>query len=124
MEKIDTDLSKYVLSHIISAKGTSMAISYEELMADVRSAWAADTWAVHAAASSAFRAEVEEYQAIGAVLARARATLKLTQPVLSQLTGIQQAEISRIESGSANPTAATLFKLTGALGLKVVIEPR
>jgi ribosome-binding protein aMBF1 (putative translation factor) len=47
----------------------------------------------------------------------------LTQRQLSGRTGIQQSEISRIEGGRANPTAATLAALAGALGGELRIVP-
>ena len=43
----------------------------------------------------------------------------LTQQQLAARSGIDQAEISRIERGQANPTTATLGALTRALGLDV-----
>jgi transcriptional regulator with XRE-family HTH domain len=47
----------------------------------------------------------------------------LTQRQLSARTGIQQSEISRIEGGRANPTAATLAALASALGGELRIVP-
>jgi XRE family transcriptional regulator, regulator of sulfur utilization len=47
----------------------------------------------------------------------------LTQRQLSTRTGIQQSEISRIEGGRANPTAATLASLARALGGELRIVP-
>ncbi len=47
----------------------------------------------------------------------------LTQRQLSGRTGIQQSEISRIEGGRANPTAATLAALARALGGELRILP-
>lgn len=47
----------------------------------------------------------------------------LTQKQLADLSGIDQAEISRIERGQANPTTATLSALTRALGLDVQLVP-
>ena len=44
---------------------------------------------------------------------------KLTQRQVSALSGIQQAEISRIEGGRANPTFQTVQVLARALGAKV-----
>ena len=44
---------------------------------------------------------------------------KLTQRQLSALSGIQQAEISRIEGGRANPTFQTVQVLARALGARV-----
>jgi len=46
------------------------------------------------------------------------------QPALSAVTGVQQSEISRIESGAANPTVATISKLGGALDLKLALTPQ
>ena len=48
---------------------------------------------------------------------------RLTQRQLSARTGIQQSEISRIEGGRANPTAATLAALARALGGELRIVP-
>ena len=47
----------------------------------------------------------------------------LTQRQLSARTGIQQSEISRIEGGRANPTAATLGALARTLGGELRIMP-
>ncbi len=47
----------------------------------------------------------------------------LTQRQLSGRSGIQQSEISRIEGGRANPTAATLAALARALGGELRIVP-
>jgi transcriptional regulator with XRE-family HTH domain len=49
---------------------------------------------------------------------------KLTQRQLSARSGIQQAEISRIEGGRANPTVATVFALAKALGGDLAIRAR
>ena len=43
----------------------------------------------------------------------------LTQKQLAAASGIDQAEISRIERGQANPTTATLGALTRALAVDV-----
>jgi transcriptional regulator with XRE-family HTH domain len=48
---------------------------------------------------------------------------RLTQRQLSARTGIQQSEISRIEGGRANPTAASLAALAHALGGELRIVP-
>ena len=56
-------------------------------------------------------------------LAAQRRALNLTQKQLADRTGIDQAEISRIERGQANPTTATLGTLTRALGLDVRLVP-
>jgi transcriptional regulator with XRE-family HTH domain len=72
---------------------------------------------------AAFTAEVDERAELGSMLAYARKANSLTQPALSELCGIQQAEISRIERGVSNPTAATLLRLADALGQKLTLVP-
>ncbi len=49
----------------------------------------------------------------------------MTQKQLEKVTGIPQSEISRIESGHANPTLATLRTLVRALGgdIRIVERP-
>src|SRR5829696_7775852 len=56
-------------------------------------------------------------------LAAQRRAQHLTQKQLADRSGIDQAEISRIERAQANPTTATLAALTGALGLDVQLVP-
>ncbi len=78
---------------------------------------------MYEAAASEFVAEVNARAELGAALAAARKARSLTQPALSELTGIQQAEISRIERGIGNPTATTLFRLAEALGQSLTLVP-
>ncbi|EPR75474.1 hypothetical protein ADILRU_2017 [Leifsonia rubra CMS 76R] len=100
-----------------------MEKKFNELADRAKAAWSDDTRRVSETASSEFVAEVNERAALGAVLASARKAKSLTQPALSALTGIQQAEISRIERGVGNPTATTLLRLAEALGQKVTLLP-
>ena len=46
----------------------------------------------------------------------------LTQKELASLTGIHQADISKIENGNANPSLKTLRKLAKGLGATLKIE--
>ncbi len=55
-----------------------------------------------------------------AVLA-ARAKAGLSQKELSELTGIDQSDISKIERGVANPSVATLERIAAALGGRLTI---
>jgi len=48
----------------------------------------------------------------------------LTQRQLSTRSGVQQAEISRIEGGRANPTLSTLTALASALGGELSIRAK
>jgi DNA-binding phage protein len=100
-----------------------MAKNFNELADRAKAAWSDDTRRVYEAAASEFTAEVNERAELGALLATARKARSLTQPALSELTGIQQAEISRIERGAGNPTAATLLRLADALGHKLTLVP-
>lgn len=72
-----------------------------------------------------FRAEYDALEpefAIIQALINARKDAGLTQKRLSELTGISQGDISKLETGSANPSLRTLRRLAGALGKKVKIE--
>ena len=60
---------------------------------------------------------------LGVELILLRRRHRLTQRQLSERTGIQQSEISRIEGARANPTAATLAALAHALGGELRIVP-
>ena len=46
----------------------------------------------------------------------------ITQKQLAEKTGINQADISRLENGNANPSIRTLKKLAEGLGMKLKIE--
>ena len=52
----------------------------------------------------------------------ARKSTGLTQKQLSEKTGISQADISKLESGNANPSLRTLQRLATGMGMKVKIE--
>lgn len=71
-----------------------------------------------------FRAEWEalepEYQIVRSMLL-ARERRGMTQAMLSEATGVSQADISRIESGKANPSVKTLKRLAKGLGCRLVI---
>ena len=47
----------------------------------------------------------------------------LTQRQLAAKSGVQQADISRIEAGEANPTLATIAALAYALGAELALAP-
>ena len=52
----------------------------------------------------------------------ARKESGLTQKQLSERTGIAQADISKLESGNANPSVRTLQRLAAGMGMRVKIE--
>lgn len=52
----------------------------------------------------------------------ARIEQGLTQQKLSELSGISQADISRLEGGTANPSLKTMQRIAAALGKTVQIK--
>lgn len=62
-----------------------------------------------------------EFQIIKSII-DSRNELSLTQKDLSDLTGIHQSEISKIENGNANPSLKTLERIARAMGKKVRIS--
>ncbi|MDY3863944.1 MAG: helix-turn-helix transcriptional regulator [Eubacteriales bacterium] len=62
-----------------------------------------------------------EYQIIRVML-NSRAEKSLTQQQLSKITGIPQADISRLENGNANPSLRTLQRLAEGMGMKLKLE--
>jgi transcriptional regulator with XRE-family HTH domain len=64
---------------------------------------------------------LHDYYGLVGELIRLRRHRQMTQKQLEVATGIPQSEISRIESGHANPTLATLRKLVRALGGEIRI---
>ena len=72
-----------------------------------------------------FKAEYEslepEFAIIKAML-EARKSMGMTQKELSDKTGITQGDISKLESGNANPSVRTLQRLASGMGMKLKIE--
>lgn len=62
-----------------------------------------------------------EFQIVRAMI-DARQKLSMTQKELAEITGISQADISRMESGNANPSLRTLQRLAAGLGMAVKVE--
>ena len=62
-----------------------------------------------------------EYDLIRA-LTEARKNQNLTQKQLSEKTGITQADISRIENGTRNPSLEMIKRLAGGLGMRLRLE--
>ncbi|MCI6377067.1 MAG: helix-turn-helix domain-containing protein, partial [Clostridiales bacterium] len=46
----------------------------------------------------------------------------LTQKQLAEKTGIAQADISKLESGNANPSLRTLRRLAEGMGMQIKLE--
>lgn len=72
-----------------------------------------------------FRKEYEaiqpEMDAIRAIV-DARASQNLTQKELAERTGINQADISKIENGTRNPSLNLLKRLAYGMGMALKIE--
>ncbi len=72
-----------------------------------------------------FRAEYEalepEFSIIQAMI-DARKASGLTQKELAERTGIAQADISKLENGSANPSLRTLRRLAAGMGMQLKLE--
>ena len=62
-----------------------------------------------------------EYQIIKAML-ETRNEKAMTQKQLADITGIPQADISRLENGNANPSLRTLQRLADGMGMKLKLE--
>ena len=57
--------------------------------------------------------------ALGQALIAAREKASLSQRELAKISGVMQAEISKIEQGRGNPTLLTLQKLAKSLGVTI-----
>ena len=72
-----------------------------------------------------FRAEYEalepEFAIIQAII-DARKSHGITQQQLAEKTGIAQADISKLENGSANPSLKTMQRLASGMGMKLKVE--
>ena len=55
-------------------------------------------------------------------LIEARRASGMTQKELSELTGIAQGDISKLEKGNANPSLRTLIRLAEGMGMKLKLE--
>lgn len=66
--------------------------------------------------------DIDIIDMVASELIRARGIVGMTQKQLSEITGIYQADISKIERGIANPSLATLKRLANGMGLKLRIE--
>ena len=74
---------------------------------------------------TAFKAEYDalepEFSIIQAMI-DARKASGMTQQQLAEKTGIAQADISKLENGSANPSLRTLRRLAAGMGMQLKLE--
>ena len=72
-----------------------------------------------------FRAEYEALEpefAIMQAMIDARKATGMTQKQLAEVTGINQADISKLERGSGNPSLRTLQRLAAGMGMRIKLE--
>lgn len=72
-----------------------------------------------------FKAEWDALQPerqIAQAMLAGREKADLTQRELAEATGIAQADISRLESGTANPSLRTLKRLASGMGMQLKLE--
>ena len=64
----------------------------------------------------------QKYVDLGLNIALYRKKAGLTQEQLADVTGIHQTNISKLESGTANPSLRTLKRLAAGMGMKLKLE--
>ena len=74
------------------------------------------------AESRAAREVFSQAYVLASALVQARKASGLTQKVLAEKSGVQQADISRMENGSMIPTMNTFLKLMDALGVSLTLK--
>ena len=62
-----------------------------------------------------------EFQIVRAII-EGREEKGFTQAQLAEATGINQANISRLENGAGNPSLQTLKRLAAGMGMKLKLE--
>ena len=85
-----------------------------ELIASVTADWTAEDWQAARVAKVAMQME-SEMIALAHFMVTQRKALGISQRELARLSGIQQAEISKLEKRKGNPTRLTQIKLRDAL---------
>jgi XRE family transcriptional regulator, regulator of sulfur utilization len=96
-----------------------LATSYEEFLQELENE-ASDEGPEAVAELNAFRVR---YQ-LARELMEARRQHAYTQQRLAEISGVDQGEISKIETGRANPTVATVTALAAALDSEIHVVPR
>ena len=92
--------------------------SFSSLAQSEKSTWGKEAKQDYEDASALITQELSSRKALGQKLVKARKQRGVTQVQLAEASGVQQAEISKIERGLANPTFSTLESLASRLGLQ------
>jgi ribosome-binding protein aMBF1 (putative translation factor) len=103
-----TDMG-YILYRMTRHEENAMTTRFEDFVREIEHASSDEERRELEAARARFR--------LGARLQQQRLAAGLTQKQLADASGVAQADISRIERGQGNPTAATLGALGGPLGV-------
>lgn len=98
--------------------------SYSDTAKKARAKWSLQAREVADLMGEQLDAQVNDQMALGRDLSAARHAARLTQGQLATISGIQQADISRIERGLGNPTTDSLLRLAGALNYRLTFAPR
>jgi XRE family transcriptional regulator, regulator of sulfur utilization len=101
----------WILTAIIG--GVEVGTKFGDYLADSKAADSPD--------DAALRAGFAHDISLGLQYQDARLARGLTQRQLSELSGVPQADISRIERGAGNPTEATLQRLATALQRRLAL---
>jgi ribosome-binding protein aMBF1 (putative translation factor) len=92
------------------------------IMATSARAWLVEREAAETPGEAELRRRFEAAIALGLQYRDVRVARGLTQRQLAELTGVRQADISRIERGAGNPTEATLQRLAAALDCQLALD--
>ena len=98
-----------------------MGTKFNDYLAEKTATATAHQRALDAAFDAYFDTEELLHFTIPRALIASRKAAGLNQQQLADLTGINQSEISRIETGLANPTVETVQRLTSALDVHLAI---
>jgi DNA-binding XRE family transcriptional regulator len=92
------------------------------MMRDISATWSQDDRALSVAAHHHFATIRSEVFELGTTLRARRQELGLSQRDVAQISGVQQAKISRVERDVANPTWNTLRKLASVLRMDITLK--
>lgn len=97
--------------------------NFSDLADQAEATWSPHARTVYNAVAASYRAELKARRDLGAKLAATRRARKMTQSQLAQASDVQQADISRIETGRANPTLDTICRINEAIGVRIDLAP-
>ncbi len=97
---------------------------YEAAVSKYRSGWDDSVVQSYEKYRTELKTEVTAQQELGAQIMSIREAANLSQTQLAEISGVQQADISRAERGLGNPTRDTLLKLADALNMQLKFLPR